>query len=131
MSMVALAAYAVEGEKTTDVETSRSGVSGSGGVGTGFGVVLTSLDERHSVFATSVSVEAQRAQLVHGRLLWLGLPGGKRMCGACASLGFEGLPGGAGRVEVRVSLREGIGKAVVHLVGAGVGMKVYKRGEDL
>ena len=71
--------------------------------------LLTGMDGQKSVFAESVSVQAMRYGVVHGRPLWVPVNGedGTGQCSKCASVGVGKVPDGTGRFDVSMVLGAG------------------------
>ena len=68
------------------------------------------------VTAASLEINGERSQIVQGRPLWLGVSGGMRQCGNCATVEIETMPVETQRVSVSFGLRAGTEAGLLYLV---------------
>ena len=104
------------GQTKTPIVRHISGLSQIGLPPTGVGssqytleaILTDSVDTGRLLNASSLSLQAQKAINVHGRISWQTLPGGMGSCTDCSSLSVGPVPDGTQSVAVDVMLEPGV-----------------------
>lgn len=82
--------------------------------------VMTGLDARQSVFASTLRIEAQSFIMASSGPVWRCLLGGLFECSNCSSMGFFPVPDGTQRIQVAVTLPAMVAGGLLYLASVAL-----------